>query len=413
MPASAETHAPLTTELVCDERRLAELRPAWEGVYEAATGGSNPFLRWTWVWRWWERAKRRRGQPSTRLHLLVMHDAQAVVRAVMPFFLATWGIGPLRFRALRFFGFHTAHLDLRTPLVWPGWEAAAAAQLNATLWAQRHVYDVCVVDGLAEGSTFTELLAGYAASAGWVWGPSVPAFVVPLPATWEALRAGLSHNNRRSVQQGRNALKREGHTLSFEVVSSASELPDALEELFVLHAARAARPTGPRHSDYYARLEDRVFLRSLAEDLMEQGLLQICRLRVDGTVVASRLVLGAGDGLYLYHAGHDPAWARYRVGTTLTAECMRLAIQKGARRVHLGTGADESKIRWRPQQHLFRQLHVLAPTPRGRLLGGVAHRALTISHALRHQQPHRVVALEALLRRLVEPAAPRRQGWRR
>jgi CelD/BcsL family acetyltransferase involved in cellulose biosynthesis len=371
------TNVGLSTEVVRDIDGLLAIRTAWDRLYEQGTRQANPFLRWIWVWHWWSCVSRRRGQPRATLHILVMRDAREV-RGIVPFFLGQWGVGPLTIRVLRQFGFRVAPIDLRTPLVWAGWERQVAASLSIALEDQRDHYDLCVLDGLPECSPLTQWLASRVGRAGWRWGEPVDSAVLPLPHSWEDLHASLSHNNRRSVQQGRKALQRDGRRYAFEIVSRPDEVPAAVQEFFMVHAARAAERTGLRHPDYYSHAEDRAFLRALSQELANDGLLRVCRLRVDGQVVACRLVLAAGDGLYLYHAGHDPAWGRYRVGTTLTAECLRMGIRAGARFADLGTGSEESKLRWRPKVQKLYRLHVVSPTLRGRIVGGATERAIPL-----------------------------------
>jgi CelD/BcsL family acetyltransferase involved in cellulose biosynthesis len=362
----------LVTEVVDDEAGLRRLRRAWDVLHQEGAGATNPFLRWTWLWHRWRSISAQPGQPYVRLHILVMRDRQGQVRAIVPLFHGTWRVGPVTLRALREFGFHTAAVDLRAPLIWAGWERGAAQALTAALLDQRRLYDVCFLDGLPEGSTFTDELGRWALVNGWSWGPSTTAFVLHLPSSWEDLRKTLSHNNRRSVQQGLAALQRDGRQYRYEEVSDPADLSGALDEFFAVHAARAALRCGPRHSNYYARAADRACLRELAADLSKDSLIKVCRLIVDGQVAACRLVLTTGDGVYLSHAGHDPAWARYRVGTTLTAECLRSAVGAHVRCVHMGTGEDDAKVRWRPEARTLKQLRIVAPTVHGIIVGGLA-----------------------------------------
>lgn len=378
----------LVLEIVSSSAGLQAIRSDWDQLYEAATGGVNPFLRWIWLWHWWRSVRHRRGWPRTALQLLVMRDGHGQMRAAVPWFLGTWGVGPLAFRSLRLYGFHTTLTDLRTPIVWPDWEPAAALGLIRALAALRDRYHFCVLDGLAEASPFTQQLVEQAPMSQWRRGRELPAYILPLPPTWGELRSRLTRNNRGSLQQGYNALERDRRTYSFDVVSDPGVLPAALDTLFRLHRARAARHSGPPHSDYYAHPEDRAFLCAVAADLARAGLLRVCQLRVDGTVTASRVILSAGPDLYFYHAGHDPAWGRYRVGTLLTAECIKMAIGAGIRAIHLGTGTEESKIRWSPRVESYAQLQIASPTPTGRLLGGAADRALLLSRRLRDRWPH-------------------------
>jgi CelD/BcsL family acetyltransferase involved in cellulose biosynthesis len=386
----------LRVEVVDSTDALDAIRPDWEALYARATGGTNPFLRWIWVREWWRNVSRRPWLPRTELRILAMRDQEGHLQAVVPFFQGTWQLGPLIFRALRLYGFHTTLTDIRTVLVAPGREIAAADGVLAALGTHRRQYHVCILDGLEPASAFTVSVTssiGRHARRG----PELLAYILRLPGSWDELRARLTRNNRGSIQQGYNALNRDRRKYAFEVITRPADLPAALDELFALHAARAAYTAGPRHHDYYASAHDRAFLRDVTAALAAEDLVRVCRLRVDGRVVASRVVLAAGPGSYLYHAGHDPAWDHYRVGTVLTAECVQMAIRAGHRFVHFGTGTEPSKLRWSPDLQRFEQLHIAAPTPAGELLSDVAWQLVVAARRLRERWPqHRWLTVGGL-----------------
>jgi hypothetical protein len=57
--------------------------------------------------------------------------------------------------------------------------------------------------------------------------------------------------------------------------------------------------------------------------------------------------------MYLYYSGFDPAWARYSVMTTATAEGFRYAIAQGLKSANLSLTGEQSKLRWRPRRVEF------------------------------------------------------------
>lgn len=386
----------LRVELLDSTEALDAIQSEWDGLYARASGGANPFLRWTWVRHWWRNVSQRPGLPRTELHVLAMRDTDGRLQALVPFFLGAWQLGRLGFRAIRLYGFHTTLTDIRTVLVEPGSEAAAASSLLDALAEHRRAYHVCILDGLDPASPFTATVSASLAARAHR-GPELLAYRLPLPGSWAELRSRLTRNNRGSIQQGYNALERDRRRYAVEVIVQPADLPGALDELFALHAARAAFTEGPRHHDYYASAYDRAFLRDVSADLAAEGLVRVCRLRVDDSIVASRVVLSAGPGFYLYHAGHDPAFDRYRVGTVLTAECIQMAIRAGGTFVHFGTGAEPSKLRWSPELHRFEQLHFAAPTPSGELLSDAAWQLAVAARRLRQRWPqHRWLTVGGL-----------------
>lgn len=374
-PRAAAVERRLTTEVVRDEAALQALRLDWDALHLAsgATQGAsfNPFTSWSWTWAWWRSrtAGRPWSQPRYRLHVVVLRDEAGGVRAIFPFVRARWGLGPLSIRGLRAFGFGTNTADLRGPLVSPGWERIVADGLQDSLRSAAIAgVEMTLIDGLAEGDPFTEQLDARLRSEGWSWGPDVPSHTLTLPATWEAFRAGTKGHLKKSIRHSYNSLAREGRDWAFEMVDDPVALPEAIKDVFRLHAARAARDLEPRHKDYYARRSDRVAIRSVAGAMSTDGSFAVARLRIEGQVVAARFVFPARDTIYLHDAGADPAWARYAVATTLTAECLRWGIEHGATMAFLGTGVDPSKARWGGRQRNLRRLQIVGPTLRGRLL---------------------------------------------
>jgi hypothetical protein len=66
--------------------------------------------------------------------------------------------------------------------------------------------------------------------------------------------------------------------------------------------------------------------------------------------VSSRLGFVVGNVLYLHYSGFDPAWARYSVMNTTTAEALKYSITNGIKTVNLSLHRERSKLRWRPRQ---------------------------------------------------------------
>jgi CelD/BcsL family acetyltransferase involved in cellulose biosynthesis len=386
-----ETDRSLDLEVVTTDEGLFALRADWDTLHEVPDGPRmNPFTSWTFVWEWWQAHIRtkRFAQPRVRLHIVVLRDIRQQVRAILPFVQARWGVGPLVFRALRFYGFGPNPADLRGPLVSPGWETAVAYRL-AKAWRGRETdVDMLVLDGLVEESPFTQRLEGLARTEGWHWAPDLPSHVLELPESWQAYRSAARGHLRKSIRHGYNSLKRDGHAWSFEMIEDPHRIGDAVKDVFRLHAARAATNIKPRHRDYYAKRAKRDTLKAIAASLTTEGRFGVARMRIGDQVVAARFVFISSGALYLHDAGADPAWSYYAVATTLTSECLRWAMERGARRAYLGIGVDPSKARWGGKQQMLRRLHVPGPTARGRIaptilnVGMMVRRLLLVSQLL-------------------------------
>src|SRR5262249_44451713 len=198
----------LNIEVITTAERFLALRGDWDALHKAmgfADGPRmNPFTSWTFVWEWWQARERtkRFAQPRVRLHIVAVRDVRQQVRAILPFVQARWGVGPLVFRALRFYGFGPTTSDLRGPLVSPGWETAVAYRLAEAWRARETEVDLLVLDGLDQDSPFTQRLEALARSEGWRWGPDVPSHVLALPESWQAFRSAARGHLRKSIRHG-------------------------------------------------------------------------------------------------------------------------------------------------------------------------------------------------------------------
>ena len=84
-------------------------------------------------------------------------------------------------------------------------------------------------------------------------------------------------------------------------------------------------------------------------------------------IVAMRIGIAAGDSLYLYYSGYDPAWARYGVMTTTVAEALKYAIAHGFKTVNLSPTREVSKTRWGPREVVFQSAFQQGARLRSRL----------------------------------------------
>jgi CelD/BcsL family acetyltransferase involved in cellulose biosynthesis len=202
------------------------------------------------------------------------------------------------------------------------------------------------------------------------WIRQTPAFVLSLPPSWEELKKGLPRNTKEALRRCYNALSRDGIACSLEVARRPEEVAPALERFFELHRARAERTDTVQHYDVFESSVAKEFLGDVCREFADRGSLRIFQLRIGGQIVAVRLAFVVGRTLYLYFSGYDQAWAAYHVMTRTLAEAIQHAIGEGLTAVHLSTGRDQSKMRWRPEEIVYLDAVRLSPSRRGR----VAHR---------------------------------------
>jgi CelD/BcsL family acetyltransferase involved in cellulose biosynthesis len=349
----------IRVEEVTDLESLAE---EWRPL-AAAHGDGLPFRTWEWASAWQARFLEQGRFVHDRPSVMAFRSPAGALIAVAPLLLTHRPRGGPLLRILDFHGTDPNLTEVRGALCDPAWEQAVTGALVGRLMARHREWDWLHLRGLRVGSPAHGAVV---ALPGVLWERETPAYVVRLPSSWEELKARVSRNLKESLRRGYNSLRRDGHAFTLEVARAGAEVVPALERFFALHGARAELEGTVVHRDVFSSRAARDFLRDVCGQLCQQDMVRIFQLRIAGEVVASRVAFAMGDSLYLYYSGYQPSWRTYGVMTTTVAETMRYAIQNGFRSVHLSTGTDVSKTRWRPELVTYRDAILVSPSLRGR-----------------------------------------------
>jgi CelD/BcsL family acetyltransferase involved in cellulose biosynthesis len=375
----------VTAELVVDIEGIRALTPDYERLYQV-TENTLPFAMQEWHLAWCEhllsRSPRARQQPI----FCVLRKGEGTCIAIVPLILTRRRLGPLEIAALGLIGADPALTEIRNPLVERGYERATVRAVHERL-ASLAGWDWIQWNGV--GAPLAEALAREAAPQ---WYQTLDDYVLDLPSAWPEFRASLPRNMRESLRHCYNSLRRDGHTFKLVVARDRVEVRRALDRFLQLHTLRANMPWGPKHADHFAGRLLQTFLFQVCDRLAMRDAVRVFQLRIADRVVASRIGFVIGDSLYLYYSGFDPAWARYSVMTTTSAEAMRYAIAMGLRSVNLSTTGDQAKLRWHPRRIDFYSALVNRDSVRARLASGAYRVAVSGSSA-----PAR------LLKRLLQP----------
>lgn len=379
-----------SVEVVRAESDLRALRPEWDALFERA-GDGLPFQTHEWAVAWWCHFRRDDAALRDELRVHVLRDAAGRARAIVPLMRSERPArGPLRLRSLQLLGADPNLTEIRRPLVEAEDEAPALRRLVARLDQREEAWDWVVLGGLRAAVPAADaLLPGRGH-----WSGETPAYVLPLPDSWEQLRARLRRNIRESLRKCYNSLARDRHGFEFALAERPAEVEAALEIFFDLHRRRAELPARVAHPDCFAAPAARRFLRDVCAGLATRGAARVFVLRVDGAPAAARVGFVFGEALYLYYSGYDPRWAPFSVMTTTLAEALRWAISAGLRSAHLSTGRDVSKTRWGPEERVYRDATLVHVGLRSRL----AHGAFTRAFRARHHPLVRALAGRVLRR---------------
>jgi CelD/BcsL family acetyltransferase involved in cellulose biosynthesis len=354
----------LRVERVFTTDHLDALRTEWNAVADTMRP-RLPFGTWEWATAWWRHFREDRVAVGDSLRARVVRDAAGELVAVVPLMLTQRPrVGPLRVRTLHFFGADPNITEIRRMCCRPGREEEVYRAVLADLERDVQGWDWLVLSGIPESASAILALPGLRRSR------ESPAYVLPLPASWDELRASLKPNIKRSLRHCYNSLRRDGLSPRRVVVSAPEQMESGLEHLFRLHAARADQKRASGQHDVFRAGRARRFLVDVCLALARRDVTRLFLLEVGGKVVAARVGFRLGDELYLYYSGYDPAYGRYSVATTLLAEAIKWAIENRLTLVNLSTGNDASKARWGPREILFREAVMVRPRMRARLAHG-------------------------------------------
>jgi CelD/BcsL family acetyltransferase involved in cellulose biosynthesis len=330
-------------ELVTTMAGVAGLGPCYESLLRA-TRNTMPFALHEWHLAWGQHFLNCHAHIRDEPLFYVLRDLAGACVAIFPFIISRRRLGPFKIVSIDLLGADPAITEIRTPLIYPGYEQLAARAVQHHLKKSGH-WDWIHWTGI--DTAFAETLAAHGRLQ---WQPPQSDFVLDLPPTWEEFRCGLKRNIRESLRHCYNSLKRADLSFELQVIDSLPELQGGLDRFFELHRLRAQMKTAPAHLDRFANRLLRDFLCDVCARLCKRGALRLFQLKVGSEVVAMRIGFVVGDSLYLYYSGFDPAWSRFSVMTTTVAEAIKYAIAHGLKTVNLSPAKDVSKTRWGPRQ---------------------------------------------------------------
>ena len=154
----------------------------------------------------------------------------------------------------------------------------------------------------------------------------------------------LSKSQRRKVTHDRHRADNLGGVTVG--LATGGELPEALDALFALHAARWAAAGEP---GVLADRRVQAFLRAAAPALAEAGLLRMAVVRHHGRIVAVLMGFRDAERFHSYINGADMTVPGQSFGTLAFACLIEAAVAEGAREFHFLRGEEPYKYSWGAQ----------------------------------------------------------------
>lgn len=323
----------------------------------SASPQATVFQTWEWNRTWW-----RHFGGGKRLWALAFVEDRTVV-GFAPLFLPPDGV-PLRIA--RFLG--TGVSDYGDLLALPGCEMEVLAAFSAFLADRQGAWDWLDLQQIRPGAVAGLALPGNGPLRA-ATGPGETCPYLPLPSDWETFRSGLGKKLRSNIGYYERAL-RKLYAVDMRLATGES-LEDDLSVFFELHQRRWNRRWLP---GVFVSRRMRAFHQEVAAALLAAGFLRLHTLTLDGEAQASLYCFQFNRRCAYYLGGFEPTLARLSVGTVLTAQAIRHAIDADqATEFDFLRGDEPYKYRWGAQDRFSQRLSLTHPGLRPPLLAGAGH----------------------------------------
>jgi Acetyltransferase (GNAT) domain len=379
------------TGLVTTRQELQALRSDWLELFHRSQA-PNPFAHPDWLLAWSEHFV-----ASDGLYVVTVRAKEGMLVGIAPFYrrLYQFGLGPkVTHLQLLGTGRQGSLTEIPAVLTQPGQGRKILRAVMQALSSRSCEWDWFEVTMTPEQGWLEPEWLPYLNSSGnysILHKDTRPFVVVPLPSTIEEFRSGLKRNVKESIRRGVNRPGSLG--LQWHVAEPHDRMQQeaALQELMRLHQARAELHGKKRHPDLFTQPADRSFLLDVGNRLFDSRHLIPSLLYVNDKPVAGRLLLHANRSTFFSFSGFDPAWWPCNVATTLTAQCLYGAIERGDVVANLSAGPDQSKLRWSERLELHQDFMVVGPRRSSRAAFSIFWQ-LRAARVLRQERRHRELA---------------------
>ena len=312
----------LRAEVLTTIEQLEQVAEPWRDLWQQTTW-ATPFQTPEWLLPWC------RCWGEGGVHVLLLWQGDSLVG------LVPWriDIADGQRRALLL---GAGLSDYLAAIVAPGCEEAVAAAMFAHLSELRSEVDVWQLapDGFLARSLGASEFADQQTA-----GAACP--VLPLAGQSDKLADYLPKSQYKKLEYYRRRLQRSG-AATYES-AEADRFEDGFSALVRLHATRW------NDRDQAGVLDDSLILRfhrEAATGLLQQGVLRLYTLRLDGRAIASFYGFHAHGRAYYYLGGFDPAYGQLSPGMLIIGHAIEQSLQQRAKAFDFLRGQEPYKYAW-------------------------------------------------------------------
>jgi CelD/BcsL family acetyltransferase involved in cellulose biosynthesis len=318
----------LDTQVISNLEDARPYFPAWD---QLAVDSSEPFCSPGWMNTWWLHA----APNGSSLRLILAFEGRDLV-GVAPFFVDRPAKLLTRYRMLG--AGCSSRLDL---LSRRGMQTEVAASIASCVTTVTPRPDVLMFEGIARRSPLPISLA-----ESWPGRPArlLQQFHQPAPhiatqgRSYEEWFTSKGRHFRHHIRSSLRQVQREGG--SFRLASTPAELESSFPEFFDLHHRRwRSRGGSGVLNDGIERM-----LMNVSQ-VLEEGRLNIWTMLVNERPVGAHVFLSTGEESACWLGGFDDEWAHLQPALMTMLKGIEHSFSAGHRRIDLGPGAQEYKLR--------------------------------------------------------------------
>jgi CelD/BcsL family acetyltransferase involved in cellulose biosynthesis len=324
---------------------------SWDDLYPFAEAwdrlaADQPFRGWAWASAWWKHYGLRDGRPTLgrRLFVLGVFDDAHQLVAIAPWYIASH---PLRGRIVRFLGTGEVCPEYLGLLVEPKRESEAIDALAQWLVQpprRTDRWDLLDLDSMAADDAvmnrFFETLNHRKCLV--VDRPGMPCWQIEMPDTWESYVAMLSKNHRRQTRA--MVRKMQPPQMTVRKLSRPEEIAEAESILVDLHQKRRH---GLGQPGCFASPRYKAFHHDLIPALLRRGQVTILWIETNGQPLVVEYLFHAGDRVYDYQSGWEPAMASISPGKLGMIAMLQWTLEHGYSYLDALRGGEPYKAHWR------------------------------------------------------------------
>ena len=314
----------------------------WKAL-QALCPDATPYQTWEWNEAWW-----RHFGSHKRLRLLLFYSSfDDSLVGIAPCYASRHLGTPVR--RLAWIG--TGQSDYLGPLALPNHAVEVASQMLTYLQTGLGGWDIADLQHLRPGSAL--LTAAERQHAEHPRGdidllPIETCPYAPLDCSWEEFGRRLGKKLRSNLAYYERLILRTFPDAAFSLADQ-EQLQEGMTALFRLHQSRWNARWLP---GVLGGKRIQAFHREVAARFLENGWLRLHLLHADGAIRAALYCFAHGGKTLYYLGGFAPEYAKFSLGTVLTARAIQTATEEHCTEFDFLRGEEPYKYRWAPEERI-------------------------------------------------------------